>query len=156
MGPKTEAAYVTIAGWLLTGVYGPGDKLPSERAMCEDLGIGRTALRQVLAKLVTEGKLEVHQRSAYRVPKPMRISWVIEDHGGDSKDVANVDDAAEALAAAVREAFKEHPTATLAHIMLNTVAPLRMQLVTDGRYEVEHGRQWSAESGPIAVTLSPN
>jgi hypothetical protein len=86
----------------------------------------------------------------------MRISWVIEDHGGDSKDVATVDDAAEALAAAVRKAYSDEDTATLAHVLLNTVAPLRMQLVTDGRFEVEHGRSWEARAGGIFVTLSPN
>ncbi|WP_443040832.1 winged helix-turn-helix domain-containing protein [Streptomyces sp. AHA2] len=156
MGPKTEAAYVTICGWVLTGRYRPGDKLPSERAMCEELSIGRTALRQVLAKLVMEGKLEVHQRSHYRVPSGMRITWVIEDHGGDSADVPTVDTAAEALAAAVRQAYAEESTETLANILLNTVAPLRMQLVTDGRYAVEHGRTWEARQGGIFVTLSPN
>jgi hypothetical protein len=87
----------------------------------------------------------------------MRITWVIEDHGGDSAVADNVDDAAAALATGVREAYeKDHPTATLAHIMLNVVAPLRMQLVTDGRFEVERGRTWEARNGGILVTLSPN
>jgi 8-oxo-dGTP pyrophosphatase MutT (NUDIX family) len=46
----------------------PGDRLPSERALVDRLDIGRTALRQVLARLVAEGALEVHGRSSYRVP----------------------------------------------------------------------------------------
>ncbi|WP_274031221.1 hypothetical protein [Streptomyces sp. MMBL 11-1] len=86
----------------------------------------------------------------------MRISWVIEDHGGDEAVTATVDSAAEALAAAVRTAFSDEDTTTLAHIMFNVVAPLRMQLVTDGRFEVERGRTWEARQGSILVTLSPN
>ncbi|MEU6684402.1 hypothetical protein [Streptomyces sp. NPDC046832] len=86
----------------------------------------------------------------------MRISWVIEDHGGDSAECPTVDTAAEALAAAVRQAYADEGTETLANILLNTVAPLRMQLVTDGRYAVEHGRTWEARQGGIFVTLSPN
>jgi len=86
----------------------------------------------------------------------MRIAWVIEDHGSNQADAATVDGCAEALAAGVREAYDDVDTTTLAHVMLNVVAPLRIQLVTDGRYEVERGRTWEARSGAILVTLSPN
>ncbi|MFD7668086.1 NUDIX domain-containing protein [Streptomyces sp. NPDC059788] len=68
MGPKTTKVYETIHEWLAAGKLAPGDKLPSERALVEQLGIGRTALRQVLARLVSEGALEVRGRSSYRVP----------------------------------------------------------------------------------------
>jgi len=86
----------------------------------------------------------------------MRITWVIEDHGSDEAVVGTADGAAEALAAGVRQAYDDEDTTTLAHIMLNAVAPLRMQIVTDGRFEVERGRTWEARSGSILVTLSPN
>jgi 8-oxo-dGTP pyrophosphatase MutT (NUDIX family) len=68
MGPKTAKVYETLRTRLASGEYAPGDKLPSERALVEELGIGRTALRQVLARLVGEGALEVRDRSSYRVP----------------------------------------------------------------------------------------
>lgn len=68
MGPKTAKVYETLRARLASGEYAPGDKLPSERALVEELGIGRTALRQVLARLVGEGALEVRDRSSYRVP----------------------------------------------------------------------------------------
>lgn len=68
MGPKTTKVYETIREWLASGELEPGEKLPSERALVEQLGIGRTALRQVLARLVAEGALEVRGRSSYRVP----------------------------------------------------------------------------------------
>ncbi|MEV5951795.1 NUDIX domain-containing protein [Streptomyces sp. NPDC051993] len=67
MGPKTARVYETIHARIASGEYVPGDKLPSERTLAEDLDIGRTALRQVLARLVSEGALEVRGRSSYRV-----------------------------------------------------------------------------------------
>ncbi|MCX5533564.1 NUDIX domain-containing protein [Streptomyces sp. NBC_00006] len=68
MGPKSERVYRTICEWISTGEYAPGAKLPSERKLSEDLDIGRTQLRQVLARLVAEKVIEVHGRSSYRVP----------------------------------------------------------------------------------------
>ncbi|WP_078883046.1 NUDIX domain-containing protein [Streptomyces sp. NRRL S-1314] len=86
MGPKTTKVYETLQARLATGEYAPGDKLPSERALVEELGIGRTALRQVLARLVAEGALEVRGRSSYRVPgavsvqRPEQVKpWRIHD-----------------------------------------------------------------------------
>ncbi|WP_392872782.1 GntR family transcriptional regulator [Streptomyces sp. LN499] len=69
MGPKSAKVYETIRARLASGDLSPGDKLPSERTLVEELGIGRTALRQVLAKLVAEGAIEVRGRSSYRVPE---------------------------------------------------------------------------------------
>lgn len=68
MGPKASKAYTNIREWLDRGQIAPGEKLPSERTLVETLAIGRTALRQVLARLVAEGAIEVHGRSSYRVP----------------------------------------------------------------------------------------
>src|SRR5689334_12607440 len=59
MGPKTTKVYETLRERLASGGYAPGTKFPSERTLTEELGIGRTALRQVLARLVSEGALEV-------------------------------------------------------------------------------------------------
>ncbi len=68
MGPKTARVDATIREWIATGKLSPGDKLPSERTLTEELDVGRTALRQVLARLVTERVLEVRGRSSYTVP----------------------------------------------------------------------------------------
>ncbi|MEU6174588.1 NUDIX domain-containing protein [Streptantibioticus parmotrematis] len=70
MGTKTARVEQTIREWIASGKLAPGDKLPSERTMAADesLGIGRTALRQVLAKLVNEGVLEVRHGGRYHVP----------------------------------------------------------------------------------------
>ncbi|MFI9028843.1 NUDIX domain-containing protein [Streptomyces sp. NPDC053560] len=67
MGPKSTKVYSTIREWITSGKLQPGDKLPSERTLSEDLEIGRTALRQVLARLAAERLIRAHGRSAYRV-----------------------------------------------------------------------------------------
>lgn len=67
---ETKSARVerTIREWI-GAKLSPGEKLPSERTLCEELEIGRTALRSVLGRLVAEGVLEVRGRSSYRVPE---------------------------------------------------------------------------------------
>ncbi|MER7412962.1 NUDIX domain-containing protein [Streptomyces cacaoi] len=67
MGPKSTEAYNEILRWIESGELKPGAKLPSERTLEDQLPVRRTALRQVLARLVSEGYLEVHGRSSYRV-----------------------------------------------------------------------------------------
>ncbi|MFJ8332903.1 NUDIX domain-containing protein [Streptomyces sp. NPDC094437] len=73
MGPKTTEVYEKLHERLASGEYAPGDKFPSERMLAEELGIGRTALRQVLARLLSEGALEVRGRSSYRVPGAVSV-----------------------------------------------------------------------------------
>jgi DNA-binding FadR family transcriptional regulator len=73
MGPKTTKVYETLRARLAAGEYTPGSKFPSERTLVEELGIGRTALRQVLARLVTEGALEVRGPSAYSLHSLMPL-----------------------------------------------------------------------------------
>ena len=67
MATKTARAEATIRGWIESGKLAPGDKLPSERTLVGDLDIGRTALRQVLGKLVAEKVLDVQHGRAYFV-----------------------------------------------------------------------------------------
>lgn len=69
METKTARVERTIREWVGGGKLSPGGKMPSERTLTAELEIGRTALRQVLARLVAEGVLEVHGRSSYRVPE---------------------------------------------------------------------------------------
>ncbi|MFD3904104.1 hypothetical protein HXS80_16035 [Streptomyces sp. CB04723] len=86
----------------------------------------------------------------------MKISWVIEGTHSGSEITESVDDAAEALTAAVRQAYTpDHTTRTLAHIMLNVVSPLRLEMVNAGRAQVEQGHTWEGQAGEVAVTLSP-
>ncbi|MFI2077019.1 GntR family transcriptional regulator [Streptomyces triculaminicus] len=83
MGPKAARVDRTIREWIATGKLSPGDKLPSERTLVEQLDIGRTALRQVLARLVGEGVLQVRERSSYVVPLPAACGGVSVSSPGE-------------------------------------------------------------------------
>lgn len=91
MGPKTAKVYDEIRERILSGEWGPTDKLPSERELSESMSIGRTALRQVLSRLTTEGLIETHSRSGYRVtndlldgsiPVPWELLEELQDRHG--------------------------------------------------------------------------
>ncbi|MBL7372531.1 FadR family transcriptional regulator, partial [Escherichia coli] len=46
-----------------SGELSPGDKLPTERALVEELGISRTVVREAVARLSAEGWVEARQGS---------------------------------------------------------------------------------------------
>lgn len=61
---------------ILSGEYAIGERLPAERTLAVDLGVGRVTVRSALGALVTQGLLETRQGSGY-VVRPMR-----EAHAG--------------------------------------------------------------------------
>lgn len=63
---------------ILSGQYVSGERLPAERTLAIDLGVGRVTVRSALGALVTQGLLETRQGSGY-VVRPMR-----EAHAGPS------------------------------------------------------------------------
>jgi len=73
--------------------YGPGDHIPSERALADQLKVNRLTIRKAIDRLVSEGKLERNSTNGTRLPVPrlMRpvepnpsgsISRVIQLSGG--------------------------------------------------------------------------
>jgi GntR family transcriptional regulator len=50
--------------------YGPGDRIPSERALAEKLGRNRMTVRKAIEGLITMGLLERHSTSGTRIPAP--------------------------------------------------------------------------------------
>lgn len=50
--------------------YGPGDRIPSERALAEQLGRNRMTVRKAIEGLISKGLLERHGTSGTRVPVP--------------------------------------------------------------------------------------
>jgi len=61
---KTHKLYQQVTDGIrddiTSGVYSPGDALPSEARMIEEYGVSRTTLRQALIILRTEGLIEIH------------------------------------------------------------------------------------------------
>ncbi|MFY0688390.1 MAG: FadR family transcriptional regulator [Cyclobacteriaceae bacterium] len=76
-----------------SGQLNPGDKLPSERMMCERLGVGRTHLRDALKKLEFYGILKTHPQSGTVVAGmglpalEGLISDMLNLHGNDFKSL---------------------------------------------------------------------
>ena len=60
-GNLTEAVIGTLTGRIEGGVYGPGDKLPSENELCRELGVSRTVVREAVASLRLGGRLYSRQ-----------------------------------------------------------------------------------------------
>jgi len=52
---------------ILAGAYAPGDALPSERRLSEELGAGRHAVREALKRLQQSGLVRISQGGATRV-----------------------------------------------------------------------------------------
>ena len=52
---------------ILTGELAPGDRIPSERALSEELGINRHAVREALKRLPTASLVRITRGGATRV-----------------------------------------------------------------------------------------
>ncbi|WP_374618780.1 GntR family transcriptional regulator [Devosia sp.] len=59
--------------------YGPGDHIPSERALAEELGINRLTARKAIDRLVQAGRLERNSTAGTRIPQP-RITRPVDAH----------------------------------------------------------------------------
>jgi len=55
-----QTAALTIASWISSGRYPSGQRLPSQRALTQQLGISRTSLREALSVLQGQGLLASH------------------------------------------------------------------------------------------------
>lgn len=58
--PDREDAAATLRGFIAEGGYGPGDRLPAERALIGRLGLSRATLRKGLDALEREGRIWRH------------------------------------------------------------------------------------------------
>ena len=59
--------------------FGPGDRVPSERALAERLGANRMTVRKAIDGLVAMGKLERNGTSGTRIPRP-RVTRPVDAH----------------------------------------------------------------------------
>ena len=73
MGSKSTDAAGALRAWLRESGLRIGDKLPGERELAEQIGMGRSALRTLLEALENEGVLERRPQSGtflLRIPAP--------------------------------------------------------------------------------------
>jgi len=66
-----------IAGWITGGRYGPGDSLPVEAAICAELGVSRTVVREAVKTLAAKGLVSTGPRVGTRVLPT--ASWNLYD-----------------------------------------------------------------------------
>lgn len=53
--------------------FGPGDKLPNENELSEELGVSRATLREAVRSLVAQGVLEVHRGKGTFIAPDMKL-----------------------------------------------------------------------------------
>jgi DNA-binding GntR family transcriptional regulator len=67
--PLYEQTHEALAELVAAGTYRPGSRLPSERMLCQALGISRLTLRRALESLVALGIIERRQARGWYVPE---------------------------------------------------------------------------------------
>lgn len=63
MGTAADRAAGGVRALIAAGEYGPGDRLPSERDLAQQLGVSRPALREGIGRLRNGGVLEARRGS---------------------------------------------------------------------------------------------
>jgi GntR family transcriptional regulator, galactonate operon transcriptional repressor len=70
-GKIHDSVVRTLGGWILGGVYQPGDILPREDELAAQLGVSRTSVREAVKVVSANGLVESRQRIGVRVrPRP--------------------------------------------------------------------------------------
>lgn len=62
--------------------YGPGDRIPSERALADQLSVNRLTVRKAIDRLVTGGRLERNSTNGTRLPVPRLLRPVEPQNSG--------------------------------------------------------------------------
>ncbi len=75
---STEPLYAQLKHLLADRVrqaeYEPGQQIPSEHALCQELGVSRPTVRQAIAELVSEGVLVIQKgRGTFVAAEPERL-----------------------------------------------------------------------------------
>jgi GntR family transcriptional repressor for pyruvate dehydrogenase complex len=76
----TEAVVNQLKNLILDGRLKPGEKLSSERELCSELGVSRTAIREAKRALITMGLLEARPGEGTFVRSPLFADSVEASH----------------------------------------------------------------------------
>src|SRR6185437_2523901 len=63
--PLYHRVYRQIAEEIESGGLSPGQRLPSERVICDELGVSRATVRRALEELVADGLVETRGRASF-------------------------------------------------------------------------------------------
>ena len=63
--PLYHRVYREIVREIESGTLQPGDRLPSERWFCDELGVSRATVRRALEELMAEGLVESRGRGSF-------------------------------------------------------------------------------------------
>jgi DNA-binding GntR family transcriptional regulator len=63
--PLYHRVYREIAKGIESGILQPGDRLPSERSLCEQLGVSRATVRRAVEELTADGLVEARGRGSF-------------------------------------------------------------------------------------------
>jgi GntR family transcriptional regulator / MocR family aminotransferase len=82
-GARTVVSRIseTIKAQIAEGVYPPGSRLPSSRALAADLGVSRTTVTAAYEQLAAEGYLEARQGARPQVPIGLRVEQPVMRQG---------------------------------------------------------------------------
>src|SRR3954453_10526652 len=63
--PLYHRVYRELAGEIESGALQPGDRLPAERSLCEELGVSRATVRRAIEELAGDGLVESRGRGSF-------------------------------------------------------------------------------------------
>lgn len=93
IGGGAQKVFDVLSGRIRVGGYAPGEKLPTERELVEEFGVGRSIVRQALSKLNAEGLAVSRQGAGVFALSPVQTDEAV---GFFSGQLSSVIDAAKA------------------------------------------------------------
>jgi GntR family transcriptional regulator len=122
--------------------YGPGDRVPSERALAERLGANRMTVRKAIDGLVAMGKLERNGTSGTRIPRP-RVTRPVDAY------------TAQGIARIIRAGGGTPGNKLLHFEQARAVGKIAARLqVPEGAELVVFRRLWTVNSSPFCIETS--
>ena len=94
--PMYEQVYEAVKVHIEQGLFRPGQRLPSIRAMAAQLGVSKITVEQAYLQLATEGYIQAHKKAPYEVleiSQPLGAGCVTMVHDTMSFDLASEDTA---------------------------------------------------------------
>lgn len=94
-GNLTDQVAAQIAGDIRAGAIAPGDRLPTESALCARFGVSRTVVREAIARLKSEGMVASRQGSGVYVladnpQQPFRLDPALSSAGNEILQIAEL------------------------------------------------------------------